>query len=70
MAASDGSPASVPIPNNCGANFGFAALVVQDKNVCHRVWFRSRLIAVFIAVKRLYIRDMLGEPTELPRGGK
>jgi predicted PurR-regulated permease PerM len=28
------------------------------------------VIAVFIAVKRLYIRDTLGEPTELPRDGK
>ena len=28
------------------------------------------VIAIFIAVKRLYIRDTLGEPTELPRDGK
>jgi predicted PurR-regulated permease PerM len=28
------------------------------------------VIAVFIGVKRLYIRDTLGEPTELPRDGK
>jgi len=28
------------------------------------------VIAIFIAVKRLYIRDVLGEPTELPRDGK
>jgi len=28
------------------------------------------VIAVFIAVKQLYIRDTLGEPTELPRDGK
>ncbi len=28
------------------------------------------VIAAFIAVKRLYIRDTLGEPTELPRDGK
>jgi predicted PurR-regulated permease PerM len=28
------------------------------------------VIAIFIAVKRLYIRDTLGEPTELPRDGR
>jgi predicted PurR-regulated permease PerM len=28
------------------------------------------VIAIFIAIKRLYIRDTLGEPTELPRDGK
>jgi predicted PurR-regulated permease PerM len=28
------------------------------------------VIAIFIAVKRLYIRDALGEPTELPRDAK
>jgi predicted PurR-regulated permease PerM len=28
------------------------------------------VIAVFIAVKRLYIRDVLGEPTQLPRDKK
>jgi hypothetical protein len=28
------------------------------------------VIAIFIAVKQLYIRDTLGEPTELPRDGQ
>ena len=28
------------------------------------------IIAIFIAVKRLYIRDVLGEPTQLPRDMK
>ena len=28
------------------------------------------VIAIFIAVKQLYIRDTLREPTELPRDGK